>query len=44
MGQGNSRAHEGHSAKKVHRPPTHIEELVMQAIQGVKKSKDDREE
>jgi calcium-binding protein CML len=48
MGQGGAKqgraAHTGHNSKKEHRPPTHIEELVMQAIQRVKKTKDDKEE
>lgn len=47
MGQANGKAgqaHTGHNSKKEHRPPTHIEELVMQAIQGVKKMKDETEE
>ena len=46
MGQGESRgrAHAGEHSKKVHRPPTHIEEMVMQAIQRVQKTKEDREE
>jgi calcium-binding protein CML len=47
MGQANGKtgaAHDGHNSKKEHRPPTHIEEMVMQAIQGVKKTKDETEE
>ena len=45
MGQNaSSNAHSGSLSKREYRPPTHIEEMVMQAIQRVKKTKSEREE
>jgi calcium-binding protein CML len=44
QGKTTGSAHTGKHSKKEHRPPTHMEESVMQAIQRVRKTKSDREE